>query len=155
MEVGKVEIIEYFSSKNKEHWKKQIALADWRAAKFLLKLLNDVKKFDELLGCGGKLFLLVDGKTIISFVTLTHQDCIRDDNMFPWLGFLYTYPDYRGNRYGEQLLNYVEKNAKAENHANIYLGTDHIGLYEKYGYIYLETRKDYWNDETRIYCKKL
>jgi GNAT superfamily N-acetyltransferase len=150
-----VKVIEYFSNENKEHWKEQIALADWNAAKFLLKLLNDTQKFDELLGRDGKLFLLVDGEMIVSFVTLTHQDCIRDKSMFPWLGFLYTYPDFRGKRYSEYLLKFVEGEAKLGSHSIIYLGTDHVDLYEKYGYTYLETRKDYLNEETRIYYKRL
>lgn len=150
-----MKIIEYFMSDNKEHWKEQIALADWSAAKFLLKLLNDTQKFDELLGRGGKLFFLQDGENIVSFVTLTRQDCVRDENMFPWLGFLYTYPDYRGNRYSENLLKYAEEQAKSDNHSIVYLATDHIGLYEKYGYTYLETRKDYLDEDARIYYKKL
>lgn len=50
---------------------------------------------------------------------------------------------------------YVEGEAKSENHSIVYLATDHLGLYEKYGYIYLETRKDYWDEETRIYYKNL
>lgn len=150
-----MKIIEYFMSDNKEYWNEQIAIAEWGAAKFLLKLLNDIKKFNELLGSGGKLFLLVDGENIVSFVTLTQQDCVHDENMFPWLGFLYTYPDYRGNRYSEKLLRYAEEEAKADNHSIVYLATDHMGLYEKYGYTYLETRKDCWDEEARIYYKKL
>ena len=123
-----MEVIEYFSNENKEHWNKQIALADWGAAKFLLKLLNDKQKFDELLGEYGKLYLLVDGETVVSYATLTHQDCIRDESIFPWIGFLYTYPDYRGNRYSQKLLKYVEEEAKSENYSIVYLGTDHIGI---------------------------
>ena len=100
----------------------ELALADWSAAKFLLKLLNDIQNFDELLGSGGKLFLLVDGEKIVSIVTLTRQDCIRDKSIFPWLGFLFTYPDYRGNRYSEKLLKYVEEEeAKSKNYSIIYL----------------------------------
>ncbi len=150
-----MKVIEYFTSDNKEHWNEQIAIAEWGAAKFLLKLLNDVQKFNELLGSGGKLFLLVDGENIVSFVTLTRQDCVRDENMFPWLGFLYTYPDYRGNRYSEKLLRYAEEDAKSNNHSIVYLATDHIGLYEEYGYTYLETRKDYLDEDARIYYKEL
>jgi len=63
-----MKIIEYFMSDNKEHWNEQIAIAEWGAAKFLLKLLNDIKRFNELLGSGGKLFLLVDGENIVSFM---------------------------------------------------------------------------------------
>lgn len=49
----------------------------------------------------------------------------------------------------------LDEEAKSENNSIVYLGTDHTELYEKYGYTYLETRKDYWNDEARIYYKKL
>ena len=150
-----MKIIEYFSSDNKEHWKGKIALREWSAEKFLFKLLNDTQKFDELLGVGGKLFLLVDGENIVSFVTITRQDCVRDECMYPWLGFLYTYPDYRGNRHSEKLLMYAEEQAMSDNHPIVYLATDRIGLYEKYGYTYLETRKDYFNEDARIYYKKL
>lgn len=150
-----MEVIEYFSNKNKEHWKEQIALADWKAAKFLLNLLNNMTEFDKLLGKGGKLYLLIEDENIISFATLTQQDCIRDKSIYPWLGFLYTYPEYRGKRYSEKLFKYIEEEAKYDNYSIIYLATDHIGLYEKYGYTYLETRKDYWGDDTRIYYKSL
>ncbi|WP_312699034.1 GNAT family N-acetyltransferase [Sedimentibacter sp.] len=150
-----MKIVEYFSSDNKEHWKEQIALGDWSASKFLFKLLNDMQKFEELLGTDGKLFLLIDGENIVSFVTLTRQDCICDENMYPWLGFLYTYPHYRGNRYSEKLLRHAEEQAKLDNNPIVYLATDHIGQYEKYGYTYLETRKDYFNEDARIYYKKL
>lgn len=150
-----MEIIEYFESENKEHWQQQISLADWRAASFLIKLINDTHKFEEMLGSGGKLFMLVENQSIISFATLTKQDCIRDNNLFPWIGFLFTYPEHRGNRYSEKLLKYIEDKAKLENYPYVYLATDHINLYEKYDYIYWETRKDYWNDDTKIYYKKL
>lgn len=150
-----MEVVEYFASESQEHWKKQISAADWKAAEFLIDLLNHTEKFDELLGPGGKLFLLVEGDRIISFATLTHQDCIRDLNMFPWVGFLYTYPDYRGRRYSEVLLRHVEEKARAANYGRVYLGTDHVGLYEKYGYSYMETRKDYRGGKTRIYYKEV
>lgn len=150
-----MEVVEYFSSENKESLKQQIARADWAGARFLLKLLNNIKDFDELLGNNGKLFMLMEGAKVVSFVTLTNQDCVRDLSMLPWLGFLYTYPDYRGNRYSETILNYAELAAKSEWYSVVYLATDHIGLYEKYGYTYMETRKDYWNEESRIYYKKL
>ncbi len=60
-----MKIIEYFSSDNKEHWNEQIAISEWGAAKFLFKLLNDMPKFNKLLGSDGKLFLLVDGENIV------------------------------------------------------------------------------------------
>lgn len=78
------------------------------------------------------------GKLLNIFLTrIKSIGRIRDKSMFPWLGFLFTYPDYRGNRYSEKLLKYVEEEAKSENYLIVYLRTDHTGLYEKYGYTYL------------------
>lgn len=150
-----MEVIEYFSDKNRDHWRGQIAQAPWGAAKFLLDLLNDQASFDRLLGRGGRLFLLVEGPALLSFVTLTRQDCIEDQSLFPWLGFFFTFPQYRGRRYGQRLLQYVENLARSEGNTHIYLGTDHRGLYEKYGYTYWESRPDFRHAETRIYKKSL
>ena len=36
-----MDIIEYFSSKNKEHWLSKIGESDWNAGKFLYKLLKN------------------------------------------------------------------------------------------------------------------
>ena len=33
--------------------------------------------------------------------------------------------------------------------------TDHIELYEKYGFSYIESRMDVYNEMSRIYCRKL
>ncbi len=148
-----MEFIEYFKDSRKEHWKQQIATADWSAAKYLLKLLNDAAEFNNYLGEGGKVFLLVDGDKLVSFLTLSLRDCIPDDSMFPWLGFVYTYPAYRGNRYGEKLINYAEEQAGKSGYSKVYIATDHINLYEKYGFTYLENRMDRWNEESKIYYK--
>lgn len=29
-----------------------------------------------------------------------------DESMKSWVGFVYTFPEYRGNRYSEKLINY-------------------------------------------------
>lgn len=38
---------------------------------------------------------------------------------------------------------------------SIYISTDHIGLYEKYGYDFLDTRITVSGEESRIYTKAL
>lgn len=150
-----MQIIEFFEDNRKEHWKKEIAKADWGSADFLLELIDDRAKFNELLGEETKIYLLIDGDNIVSFATLAFQDCIRDESLYPWIGFVFTYPQYRGNRYSEQLLKYEEEQAKKAGRTKTYIATDHVGLYEKFGYQYMETRVDYFGDESRIYYKEL
>ena len=124
-----MQIIEYFEDGQKEHWIKEIEGFSWGAAKYLAKLLRE-NSFEDTLGKNGKLFLLIDGEKIVSFVTLTHQDCIADESLFPWLGFVFTAPEYRGRRYSELLIEHAcGEAAKAGSHT-VYLATDHIGFYE-------------------------
>lgn len=149
-----MEIIEYFSDNQKQHWIEEIKKSDWPAAKFLVKLLTE-NIFDIMLGKNGQLYLMVDNDALVSFVTFTQKDCIEDDTLFPWLGFLFTFPDYRGHRYSEAIIEHAIVNAKEQGYDKIYLATDHIGLYEKYGFLYKENRLDVWGEDSRIYYKTI
>ena len=149
-----MEIINYFDNKDQLRLRQQIAACDWNAARFLAELLEK-GSFNETLGGWGQLLLLMDGEILVSFVTLTGQDAVRDEELTPWIGFVYTKPEYRGNRYAGQLIDYAEREAMRIGYGKIYIATDHVGLYEKYGYSYVENRMDCWADEVRILCKDL
>lgn len=148
-----MEIISYFNSSNKQTLIGLIEACDWGAAKFLAQLLKE-DRFFEMLGGEGDVYLLMDGGKLVSFLTLTKQDVIRDESMFPWIGFVFTQPEYRGHRYSEKLMNYAENVAKRRGHTQVYVATDHVGLYEKYGYDYLENRIGYWGEESRVLRKQ-
>lgn len=147
-----MEIISYFNSSNKQTLIDLIEGCDWGAAKFLAQLLKE-DRFFEMLGGEGDTYLLMDGEKLVSFLTLTKQDVIRDESMFPWIGFVFTQPQYRGHRYSETLMNFAENVAKEHFHTHVYVATDHVGLYEKYGYEYLENRIGYWGEESRVLRK--
>ena len=149
-----MEIKEYFSCRNNQEYLKQIENYDWSAAKFLAKIIKE-KRFEQTLGGWAKLFLLVDGNTIVSFVTLSAQDCIADPDMTPWLGFFHTAPEYRGRRLGGLLLDYSCNVASNIGYDKVYLATDHIGIYEKYGFNYLENRIDVYGEDSRICVKSV
>lgn len=149
-----MEIIEYTSCLQKDIYVSQIEACEWSAAKFLATLLKENRLQSEL-GGWGKLYFLVDGDTLVSFVTFSAQDCIADHALTPWLGFFHTAPQYRGNRYGKLLIDGVCECARKDGFKTVYIATDHIGLYEKYGFTYLENRIDIWGVDSRIYKKEL
>ena len=149
-----MEIIHYFEQDKKEKFLAQIEACDWGAARFLGELLRKGTFFD-MLGGWGALYLLMDGENLVAFGTLTGQDAIRDESLTPWIGFVFTQPEYRGHRYSERLLSYCEEEAVKRGYSKVYIATDHIGLYEKFGYTYMENRMDYWGDDTRILFKEL
>jgi predicted acetyltransferase len=149
-----MEIINYFESKNKPELIKKIEKCDWSAAKFLVELLTK-GTFDETLGGWGKLYLLMDGEKLVSFLTFTGLDAVRDESLTPWIGFVFTVPEYRGHRYAGLLLTHAEQEAVRKEYPKMYIATDHVGLYEKYGYTYWENRTDIWGDDMRVLYKDL
>lgn len=149
-----MEIKEYFACENRENFLKQLESCDWSAGKFLAKIIKD-NRFEQTLGGWAKLFLLVANDALVSFVTLSAQDCIDDPEMTPWLGFLHTAAEYRGNRYGKLLIDYACNVASNNGYDKVYLATDYVGLYEKYGFKYVESRIDVYNEQRRIYVKEI
>ena len=147
-------IINYFESKNQAELITQIVACDWSAARFLVDLLNK-GTFYETLGGWGELYLLMDGENLVSFATFTGQDSVRDESLTPWIGFVYTVPEYRGQRYAGRILTHAEAQAASRGYSKIYIATDHVGLYEKYGYSYQENRIDCWGSDQRVLYKNL
>ncbi|MBR4112041.1 MAG: GNAT family N-acetyltransferase [Ruminiclostridium sp.] len=146
-------ILDFESINEQKQWIDKIRACDWGAAKFLADLLEQ-NKFHNVLG-NGSLFIMADGEKLVSFCTLTCRDCIKDDALFPWIGFVFTSPEYRGKRYSGEVIESACKRALRQGFDKVYLATDHIGLYEKYGFTYMESRTDIYGEESRIYFRKL
>lgn len=148
-----MKIINYFDCNDREHWLSEIKKSDWGATPTLVGFLEN-GTFFEMLG-DGVLLLLTDGDKLVSFLTFARNDCIDDKSLYPWIGFVFTFPEYRGHRYAERLIERCEEIAREHSVKNIYICTDHIGLYEKYGFSYLENRVDIYGEDSRIYIKKI
>ena len=143
-----MKIIDYFKDERQEHWQAQIARYEWRAAKFLAQLLAE-GSFHSTLG-QGTLYLLVEGETLVSFLTLAERDCIDVPEYTPWIGFVHTAPEYRGHRHMGKLIDHAVSMAGQQ----AYLCTDHVGLYEKYGFTYLENRVSIYGEDSRVYVRR-
>ncbi len=148
-----MKIINYFDCNDRGHWLSEIKKSDWGATPTLVGFLEN-GTFFEMLG-DGVLLLLTDGDKLVSFLTFARNDCIDDKSLYPWIGFVFTFPEYRGHRYAGRLIERCEEIAREHNVKNIYICTDHIGLYEKYGFSYLENRVDIYGEDSRIYIKKI
>ena len=149
-----MDIIEYFSTDNKEYWLSKIKESDWEAGQFLYELLKS-QKLKEYVGENTKVLMLVDGENLISFCTFAEKDDIQPTELTPWIGWVYTFPHYRGHRYVGKLLRYAEALAKTDGINRIYISTDHDGLYEKYGYEFFEMMKDMHGEDSRVYIRYL
>ena len=149
-----MKIIEYFSTENKGYWLSKMKESDWGAGQYLHELLKN-QKLKQLVGENTKVLMLVDGKELVSFCTFAEKDDIQPTDLTPWIGWVYTFPDYRGNRCAQKLLSHAETLAEEEGIKNIYISTNNIGLYEKYGYEFFKMMKDVNGEDTRVYVKNL
>ena len=145
-----MKVVDLFACDNAEYWLSEIQKSDWGAGKYLYELIRD-RQLKELCGESAKVLLLVDGNKLLSFCTYAEQDDIREPSLTPWIGFVYTFPEYRGKRRAGKLLEYAYILAKNEGHKHIYISTGETGLYEKYGYRFWKNMKDINGEDSRVY----
>ena len=136
-----MEILSYYETENPEWWLKKIGESDWNGGKFLHQLLAE-NRFYDLVGEKSKVFLLTDGNCLTSFCTYAERDDIPDTDLTPWIGFVYTFPEYRGKRLMGKLISRVRETAREEGYDALYISTREAGLYEKYGARKLSEMKD-------------
>lgn len=149
-----MKVIEYFSTDNKEYWLSKVKDSDWNAGKWLYELLKN-KKLKEFVGENTKVLMLVHEGELISYCTLADKDDIQPTELTPWIGWVYTFPQHRGHRYFKKLLDYAEELAKSDGIKNIYISTNHTGLYEKFGYELFGMMKDINGEDSRVYTRHL
>lgn len=100
-------------------------------------------------------YLLLDKDEIVGCAGLITNDFISRMDLWPWLCALYIEPEYRGHDYGSLLLEQGKRDAKKAGFDRLYLCTDHVGYYEKYGFTYLAQGYHPWGEESRIYEVRL
>ena len=147
-------VIDFHKSDRQEHWLGEIKRSDWGAGTFLHALLSE-GTFFEAVGENSKVLLLVDGDELISFCTYAEKDDIQPTDLTPWAGFVYTFPEHRGHRYAGLMFDEIERIAKEEQVSQVYISTNHIGLYEKYGCEYKTQMNDMDGEPSRVYVKKI
>jgi GNAT superfamily N-acetyltransferase len=145
-----MEIKEFSKVKDKAYWLEKIGASDWRAGTYLHKLLSE-GSFYRHCGDKSKVFLLTEGNELISFCSLAERDEVPDTDLTPWIGFVYTFPGYRGKRRIGKLIEHAYRTAKQEGYRSIYVSTDQPGLYEHFGFTVIQKMQDAWGGETLIH----
>lgn len=147
---NKMQIKDFSKTSNKEFWLKKISESDWSAGKFLYEILRD-GSFYDLCGEKSKVFLLTEGNDLISFCTYAERDDIPDTDLTPWIGFVYTFPSFRGKRRIGKLLEHIYLCAKKDGYKNLYVSTNQKGLYENFGFKFFQEMKDIHKEMSLVY----
>lgn len=149
-----MKLISYFEQKDQKPYFEQICTAGWSGAASLAGLLESGTFFEKL-GDDSSLLILEDEGRIAAFCTLAEHDDVPDTDLGPWIGYVFTDPDYRGQHLAGRLMETAERRAAGEGKEAIYISTGHEGLYEKYGYDLFCHLPNKHGVSSRIYRKKL
>lgn len=127
---------------------------DWDAGRYLGDLLASGKT-EEMFGAGSRVLFLIENDNLAAFCTLAVQDEINDASLTPWIGFVYTFPEHRGHRYSEKLVQFAADAAKNRGYSNIYVSSEEKGLYEKYGFRFWKNAESIHGYTTQIFVREL
>lgn len=137
--------------KNDSHWlaaATEIYNADWKAAKYLAsKMIGD--EFDDWEG----IVVAECNDRIIGFCSFVSKDIV-DLTYSPYIAIVYVEPAFRGNGISKELVKIAEKQLINEGFQSIYIVTQHVDLYEKWGYSQIEEAEDKFGRSMRVLEKK-
>ncbi|MGM0600787.1 MAG: GNAT family N-acetyltransferase [Candidatus Rifleibacteriota bacterium] len=101
-------------------------------------------------------YLLVDeNDEIIGCAGLITNDFISRMDLYPWVCAIFIEKEHRGNAYGSILIEKAKEDTVKGGFSDLYLCTDHIGYYEKYGFEYIADGFHPWGEKSRIYKASL
>ena len=92
---------------------------------------------------------------VVGIATLMISDYYPLPEIYPWVSTLFVTEKYRGKRISEELIRFANQYAKEIGFTKTYIPTEHVGLYEKYGYHYVQDIVNYGNGVDRLYVKDL
>ena len=92
---------------------------------------------------------------IIGMALIMKTDYYPLPDIYPWISCIFVTEEYRGCRISEKLIAFANEYAKESGFARTYIPTEHIGLYEKFGYTYLKNIINYGGGTDRLYFKEL
>lgn len=101
------------------------------------------------------MFAAVADGQVIGMASLLKTDYYPLPEIYPWVSSIFVTEEYRGQRISAKLIDFANDYARKLGFDKTYIPSEHIGLYEKYGYRYLKDIVNYGGDTDRLYVKEL
>jgi len=98
-----------------------------------------------------KFYIALENGVIIGSYALIVNDLISRQDLSPWLACLYVEEDKRGTGIAKELLFHGIKETKAKGFSKLYLSTDLVNFYERYGWKYICNGYNVMGEELKIY----
>lgn len=101
------------------------------------------------------MFVALVNNQIVGMASIAKTDYYPMPEIYPWVSSIFAAEEYRGHRISERLIEAANQYAKSLGFKETYIPSEHIGLYEKYGYHYVKDIVNYSNGIDRLYVKQL
>lgn len=100
---------------------------------------------------------LIDNQPVGMYQISMSDDLETRPDIYPWLVNVYVDENFRNRGICKELMNTVSENAKKMNLRELFLYTKHIGLYEKFGWEFVEEVKTFRSNSPieRLYKLKI
>ena len=99
-------------------------------------------------------YLCLSNNEIIAGLGVIKNDLHKRVDLYPNICAVYVDEAYRGRSIAGKLLNMAVEELKKKNVSPVYLLTDHIGFYEKYGFEFYEMVENEDGDMSRMYIHR-
>lgn len=90
---------------------------------------------------------------IVGFCSFVGEDIV-DLTYSPYIAIVYVEPAFRGNGISKALVKIAEQQLIEEGFQSVYIVTQHVGLYEEWGYAQIDNAEDKFGRSMRILEKK-
>jgi len=122
----------------------------WRVGKEIAQKFDKLN-FDEF----ERIIIATNNSEICGFCTVVKKDCIPNIPYSPYISDLFVAENYRGNRLSQKLIEFSLKYLKSKGFNKVYIISDHVNLYEKYGFIIIDKQKAPWGSIESIFVKEI
>ncbi len=145
----------YFNLREKKELKE--AAANWFHEKWGVPTEAYLECMDAYLNAETEYgwYICLDGEIIVGGLGVIDNDFHDRKDLFPNVCAVYTEEEYRCQGISGNLLNMVVGDMKSKGISPIYLVTDHVGFYERYGWeFFCMAQGDGEPEQSRLYIHR-
>lgn len=119
----------------KEWGSKELSKQEYEE-KVSLKIDKIKSLWDDVRYCK---LLLIEDETLIGFISMFPTDGEERQDLTPWYATMYVKKEYRGKGYSKILNDAILEEARKRGFEKLYLKSELVNYYEKFGAKYIET----------------
>ena len=100
-------------------------------------------------------FAAVESGDIAGFCTFLKADYYPENRYSPWISSVFVGERHRGRRLSGQMIEYAVRSARERGFSKVYIPSDRLGFYERYGFVRIDELQNYAGEIDYIFEKAI